>query len=445
MSRAYRNPTFSYVHALRDVGINGVAASGWTEDARFWDGQSRVLAVSTGTGFNTLDFDRGVSTSNKRTTRELDRLIVPKGHNLHGNKVAFATFEESAVFGSATHRQLLDGLAQSFMHPSSDLALWDFDSAASASLGYDAGMRFVLTPTGKTPAETGDLGEIWWTKREQTATGIVQAWTEEATPFDLRLETPAGVAFVVEQGTPLRTFALEHRGVSGADLLLYEELLRYTRLGRRSFWYEHPSGANEDQLVGDTTSTSNWSPSSPATLALDAGYLEMTAIGTGEKGIFLDEAFWPADAPRDWRGHIFQVDLVVDENTGSWADADAHAIYLRITTAADKYTEYDFAAPFVGQIVTGQNYRIQVDLDNDATGVGADLPADLTNIESFAIVADFANAANQIKIANPRVISKTSRPHLVEIVGRPTIRQDRQRPTAGPEFTIAFDMLEVAA
>ena len=441
MSRDYRNPRFSYVHTLRDVGSTGVSASSWASNAELWDSQNRVTTASGSTGLATLDFDRGAVTTGNRAARELDRVIVPKGHNLAGNRVAYVRFEETATFGSAAQRTLLDGMTQTFLHPSSYHTVWDFDSSASATLGYYAGMRFQCAPSGN--SSTADLGELWWTKREEPTTGIVSAWAEQYVPNDTRIETDSGAAYIVEQGEPRRFFSLEHRQVSGADLLLYEDLLRQTRMGRRPFWYEHPSSGGGTQSVGNTDSTSLWTSGATATLAIAGDYLECTANGVLRAGPVLTAANMPADAPRDWRDSLFSIDVKVTENTSSWAEAAANALWLVVQSKSGQWNTYNLAAPFTGEVVADRNYRMQVDLEADATNTGGTMPADLTSFAEWYIQGDFLNAANQFAIRDPQIISKTSMPHLVEIVGEPRIEQDRSAPKSGPAFTIAFDMLEV--
>jgi hypothetical protein len=320
-------------------------------------------------------------------------------------------------------------------------------------LNTQAGFRVSLFTSFLT---TGfELGEIWLTRTEQATRGIVQSWEEVSVPNVRQSISETGHTFWVEQGEPLRTFHVEHRHLKAndPDLVMYDELFRYTR-GVNPFWFEHADSGDAKQVVQLTNSSTHYIASgsgAPTFAALAVGniiFLTSTAVGVCDLVLDFDD-FLPG-VPVDLRDYIIEYDWYVT-STAFMLSQNSHQFYVNPAGSPNVYSCYNIA--HFEQLTALTWNRTQIDLAHPNVVSPGAVGASLSHPNSTGLNNKLrwrwtSNViGQQFHLSNVKLIKKSKQPVLVQIVPGSIRRvQDSLAPVAtNPSFTISFDMIEVSS
>ena len=472
---SYRNPRFSYRHMLREYKTQGIGANfsplaSGTFSSLYDDRQKGPL-VEWPPGLKYFDVmkngaktDEGLTLSGGR----LNRIIMPAGHNL-ATRMSIAihkglTFLPAEMTGSM---KLADGVTYGRFVPSSGMLDIEIDTSHALQIDMILFRFYLRSFTGAantthSPANLG-LSELWWTDTVSPSTGIAHSWdaTDDAI-FD-RHETRSGATFRQKRGQRKRRWVHTHRNLSGADLKLYDDMRIATGHGLHPFWYEHPDSGDAKQLLLD------WEGSAADRTALLAEVVTTgndTVITQGPSGngngFYLthtsNAGFWvvewkiPTAASKapgaSWKNRVLQFqmtanwlpdDITSNQNVDTWVkffvESDVGGTPAR--------TIYNIGHACVEQSSGWQ--RIDIDIDNDASGFTGPGPADLDAPTHFGFITTREAASNSY-YSSFTLIDKDKQPVLVEAVNY-SRGQDSPSPSSGegPTFQIAMGLLEVTA
>jgi hypothetical protein len=236
---SYTDPAFMPYHAIAQaVLVGGLAAittqNTWagTEDItkrRVCDYRTVAVANFSGVASNHhIQFDRGAA-----SVSELDRIIIPAGHNYTGKKLKVLSDDNDGMSSAAII-----------------LAQTDIGSAALIDLplvgGVPSEQQYIRVNWPASGTWNPDTTEVWIGEKKITTTGVAQAWRNP-------LETP-----LVEQPFPTRdaavllgparrTWELEHYRLDATDVAVYDEI---AATGRTiPFWFWPPDDAYTEPLL----------------------------------------------------------------------------------------------------------------------------------------------------------------------------------------------------
>jgi hypothetical protein len=225
---AYRNPAFIARHYAAEKGVsfittNHAAATGF--------GKERLVDYRSSTNFKfaASQSDHWIEFQlfNPEPGPPVNRLIIPAGHNLSGSTV---TVKSGSVSNPGSTRA--SGVAGSGLFSLS----WAEQSESESRY-----WRIEFSGSGQ-----WELPELWLGRYRQVATGPRPAW-------ELPLYTPAVVRAyasreaVLLAGPSRRRFQLDHVGLAGTDLAIYDEVLA---LGvALPFWFYAPDDALADPIL----------------------------------------------------------------------------------------------------------------------------------------------------------------------------------------------------
>lgn len=409
---------------------------------RLWDDQAGRPVAFAATGFKQLRFTP--LDSLKTDHVEVDRLLIPRGHNLGNDRPLnllaslLGDYTDGIVIPHVTgnltqravpHEGLID---MPFLTPNgSDGFSWETDSGVSG--------------------DKASIGELWFTQTRQPTTGVAHEWEDRREPNLVRDETRSGNTYVVEQGEPRRVFTLEHQALSGADADLYDELLAAVRYGVHPFWYEHPDSGGGEVEFADTATVDGWgSAASDHALVSGSdgvanGALEITATSNGTATLSRDTA--SLGETTYFRDRILAIDHRVPTDA-SWVVDDADLEFrLRSTTpAVGAQTVWSFARG-VRTVATTDWHTTYFDLEDSTSAAyrirSADKPCDLGDVNDLLLVMGFDTVGQRLQIDNFRTIRKDSLPKLVELLGYERT-QDSPAPLAtGGTWRVRLQMREV--
>jgi len=202
---AYANPAYGIRHAAAEAGFAKITtkyatAAGFGKERLIDYRGALLMKFAASQADHDVEIDRGTG-----LLEALDRLAIPPGHNLSG--------VDLEIYGGATS-PAATLLAETVVALSS---LWvDFAFPASS----DRYLRLKFNTTG-----TWELGELWFTRYLQPATGIVRDWEAPLLTPRQVVEFPSREA-VALLATPRRRMQLEHQGLAeaGADEQIYRLL-----------------------------------------------------------------------------------------------------------------------------------------------------------------------------------------------------------------------------
>lgn len=451
---SYRNPRFCYKHMLRDYKALGIdpntdtPATGSTTslyDDRHkgplvtWPGASNEEVIAYKNAAATAEGQR-------LSGGRLNRVIIPAGHSLIHQVPLRIRMSDDLIEGNSDLVDLVDGVKYySFVSSSGmiDVELHPSESRTTASL-LEIRMRLSLT------AANYGITELWWTDTVSPTTGIAHGWdaTDDAV-FD-RIESRSGAAYRQKRGPKKRRWVHRHRHLSGADLKLYDDMRIGTGYGLHPFWYEHPDSGDVETLIEDWADAGSFTTTNSSTATLTAGRAD------GESGNFMRheagsnvniEWSYPVAstlAPdADWSNKILRVQMKGDWDSS--AITDVQFFVESVVGAQTARTNYDIGGAFT-EFNVNDWWRVEIDLDLDATDFTGSGPADLSSPSNFGFIVNRDTTGRQTDFGDMILIDKDKQPVLVEAVNYER-GQDGGSPSGslGPTFQIAMGLLEVTS
>lgn len=196
---AYRNPAFIARHLAAEVGVSGITSS----TTAAGQGVQRLIdyRLSVNMKFNAAAANQFVQ-YDLGGDQTASRLVIPDGHNLSG-----ASFELRAGAANPPTTVRASG--------SFGLGLNEVSFSEVVARYW----RLVILTSGQ-----WEFGELWLGHYRQTATGPKPGWS-------LPVYTPAVVRSfstreaVLISGARRRRVELEHVGLSGTDLAIYDQIV----------------------------------------------------------------------------------------------------------------------------------------------------------------------------------------------------------------------------
>ncbi len=447
---SYRNPRFSYRHMLRSYGALGIdavntdaVASGST--ANLYDDRSGSL-VEWNAAANkdcVLYKNAAATAAGARLGGErLNRILIPKGHTFNNARALRLRASHDLTEVSGATFETSDGVTYQRFAPSSGL----FDVTINDDKTVASLLQFRML-TGLVGGSDYGLGELWWTDTVQPTTGTARKWEDNTDALFDRIEVRSGQSYKQKRGESKRRFSHEHLRLSGADLALYDDLFRGTGYGLYPFWYEGPDTGDVETILEDWSDTSGtFTTTNSSTVAPSASRPDGEAgniIGHSAVLSGVSEWIYPiadSDAPTvDWANKVLRVQVRPDWD--STAVADIKLVVESAVGANTARTEYAVGGCF-NQAVSSVWYRLEIDLENDATGFSGSGPADLANLVSFGFVSDFPTNADNTDFGDFILINKDKQPKLVEFADYQRF-QDSPVPQVATTYSISMRLLEV--
>jgi len=223
---AYRNPAFISRHYGAEVGVAAISSS---VAAAAGFGKERLIDYRLGNNFkfstvaagHWVEFDLGALGG-----VAVNRLIMPAGHNLVGITINTKSGASSPATTSRGSTNAGAGLSDFTLTESTD-RYWRIEFGVAAS-------------------DDWEMPELWLGRYRQTTTGIVQSWEAPWLSPVVRREFPSRESMLVT-APARRRWELEHKGLTGTDLAIYDELLP---LGVGvPFWFYPPDDAVTGPLL----------------------------------------------------------------------------------------------------------------------------------------------------------------------------------------------------
>lgn len=429
---AYRNHRFTYGHAARSAGLANVVLFD-TSDVdqsenltRLLDDQMERLYTLPGIVSYRIVIDR----MNDADRPVLTRCIIPAGHGFADDGVWVKPQDASSV---SAWTDLAGDDHEGIFHYADDGGLIDI----LLSPGTDRRYAALLVGPAQTTATT--LGEVVFSDVWQPTTGVVSDWQHPPpTGNDETIVMRSGRSYTVVSGEPVRTFRVEHKGVSAADLRGYDAL--FAAVGtRRPFWYEHSDSADYRELQHDFASTAGLTAGG-CTLALGTGSdgtaSEAVAITPTTGTVTVDGSF---SAPVDLRGKRLSLDLRITD-TDLASDVSAEIALVNSGAGRIQYTR--IGRP--GKLTAGANWcRYYIDAESLDT-VSGDEAIDLSAVDGWRV--RFAKPpVAEIRMDKLYTYDTEKQPRLCRFTSTPRREQDNPVPKSslGPTYTIVLEMEEV--
>jgi hypothetical protein len=451
-----RAPRFSYRHTIQEAVSRGF---GWEDDGsdpwrsdtpkeRMSDGQNKLLAGKSDGDNENIIFQRGRDDFSLGMEQiALSRFIVPSGNNLAVDRLLRLRFFSTSPGGSAFTPTLSDGSIIHWHVTSSGVLDIEFDTTDTATL---YAKRFLFGTYASFSGQDPSLGEIWWTNIAQPQSGVAYGWEDVTQAVATDYEMRSGEIHTLVHGDPRRQFSIRHEAVSGADLLVYDELRRKSAHDAGAFWYDHTDSADKEIVIDAMTSDLTWTPSGTG-ITVSSGNapdgtsdcLQMATTGAGgEAYIEIEKPDWSSATPDNWRNYVIQIDVFID--AAAWITSEFDFRIDLLNQASTQFAQYTMGRAWVNPDNWGQGewVRVQMDIDLD---VEPTTPLDLGTPYRLRVVAQ-NDTAQFIRLANLRIIDKTKQPVYVKIVPDSFRREQENRApggAGGPRYTIEFDMIEV--
>jgi hypothetical protein len=462
---SYRNPRFSKIHTMRDVGDDGFDATtegtfpfrSDTPRTRWLDEQAGPLAGKDD-DFQRTEYARSTDPATGTlggTMHELARWIIPATHNFGLDRTIELLISAEYPTTSYLPVTLSDGSIIARFCPSSGLIDLQLDTAVAQSLARSFQFTWWASNSGVLP----NVGEVFWSDIVQPATGTDFGWEHDREAVDTDLEMEAGGIYTTVDGEPRRRFTLKHNAINGADLKLYEELRRYTLYNSRAFWFDHQDSGDVEAVLNPLTLTgqfdnllgNGFSVEQVVVNGAPDGIADCVAMLTDGASGFpqakLLQTSWDAAAPTDLRDFVLQFDLLFVTDATWVISSDSFFVDI-VNQAGTLFSRYDVAAAMLGTGAAAADtwYRIQIDLEQDGrTNLSQLDPKDAYNV-TFSIDGTANGSSRPFQLANVRVIDKAKQPVYVKIVpGTFQKPQESRAPggSGGPRYNVEFDMIEV--
>lgn len=237
---AYQNPKFGFLHAAADAGEPALTSSSSPEAATGYplahlvDYRPSSLFTFGQTGARYVTVDRGAG-----TLEEIDRVVVPAGHNLATATLIRVHTSTTGVFSG--EETLRVGWNQSSEPDVSGIIDKEFTAETD-----DRYVRFyVLSPAGT----AWSFGQLWYTATRQAATiGPKPDWTDQPVSNLIVRELPTREATSI-LGANRRSFSLEHLHLESTDLEVYDDLFEQCSVGGRPFYFWPPDDSEVPLLM----------------------------------------------------------------------------------------------------------------------------------------------------------------------------------------------------
>lgn len=450
---SYRNPRFSYIHTLADFGSSGVTSVYFNDPVtRIFDYQSKTLAGLDDTGaVPVLIYQRDLT--KKATFYQLDRIIVPAGHNWGSARALnfgiWPTLDTTP--GTQDPIDVADG--------STDLDYWcphdglfEIEIDPSSSQSDALGLRIHWNHS-QTTSEDHTIGELWWTNTVQPSSGIAYGWTDVIEPVMSRARMANGATYVNVLGDSQRRFTLQHIALSGNDMLLYDELLRYVGYGVKPFYFDHPDSADKERDINtfeDDTDLVNLVNATVTDVLTDGPdptktVSSISATLTGTASADLYNTNFESSTDTDWRNSILQIDMKLPSPI-AWFD-DPEKIKIKVFDTSLGFSMYYPMTGYQASASADKWVRCSMDIELDAVeGESTGDQAGFCDLSAIQLVRfEFSPSSTaSIRIANMRIIEKSKQPVLVEIASY-SKRQESRVPVgpAGTTWTVDLEMIEV--
>jgi len=442
----YRNPRFRYLHQLAligDSGVHGDTSPAFTAPrTRMWDyraglqaSQPEVAPAARGV----FRIDQPNNPAQDRT--KLTSIIIPPGHNVVFDRTFH--FELDTVTPTVVGRSSSDAIDAFAVSSGKFPFVIDLEDIAANWYAQQFNYEYASSSSGL----PFNLGELWWTNVVQTSTGVASNWPDNMLPTMKRTPMYDGSTYNRIDGPPRRNFGLLHHNITGADLRLYDELMRHVGYGAAPFWYEHPDSGDANVSLDALSTTANVTTNGncsafvhpgPAPDADDVVGLSAGGAGGAEAHIRTGGA-----EGVDARNSVLQIDVRLFNPT-TWLAAGGD-LYLRCySPEIDGYSVYYIGSALVDEPRANEWIRCQIDLDTPMAGGGGGW--DHQRLYRADIVYQADNSGDGLLLSGLRLIDKTKLPVLVEVPlngYRKTQSNDVPSNATGPVFDVTLSMVEV--
>ncbi len=210
---AWGNPKWYFLHAARAAGASLISAQNtFATDTEHFLIDDRLGSLCTFTGAATdhhIQIDRGAG-----TLEEIDRLIIPVGHNFNGENVRIRT-DDNAGFSSP-----ISILSQTAITSAGLINL-----AATSGTAGDRTARYVRFDWPASSSTNWTIPELILTRERTTTRGPDPRWRDEKRSTSEDFQKASGVISTLQPGVDLRFIEMDYRIVKAADFAVFDELL----------------------------------------------------------------------------------------------------------------------------------------------------------------------------------------------------------------------------
>jgi hypothetical protein len=225
----YQNPSYSFLHIGADAGVGSltaspVAATGFPLD-NLVDYRSSSLFKFSATGAGYVEIDAGV----QPMAEEIDRIIIPAGHNLATvTQARVITSTTGAYGGEETIRRTWDQSAQSDPDGIIDQTF--------TTTSTDQYTRFYINA----PAGTAwEFGQLWITNKRTPTRGPDPDWSEQQVSNTVSVPFPSRTA-TVSLAANRWEYEFTYHYLDGTDLAIFDDLIEEVGIDLVPFYLDPP-------------------------------------------------------------------------------------------------------------------------------------------------------------------------------------------------------------
>jgi len=221
----YRNPRFSWLHALADAGYTNVSYNGSlaanSEEHYLFDYRVSSLFI-----WSSAATDRWIKLDRTAAGLEIiDRMVIPAGHNLDGAAFKLQHSTTGAYGGEET-----DALDTSF----SGTGVQSFDTFSGGG-STNRYWRLIISTSG-----AWEIPQLYLTRTRTTGStgrGPDPGWSQRPRSVGVRRQLPTRSVGSIFSPNRLAV-SLTHNKLEGAELTLFEDLFEGVGVNLLPFWYD---------------------------------------------------------------------------------------------------------------------------------------------------------------------------------------------------------------
>lgn len=413
----YGNPGYTVGHALRRGGLGalnmtyGTVKAGYSEDALRDDRAGELVVYDSASTRWEIDAHH----ASVVTHPEINRAIFSRPYQTRagtggsGSWLLFASHN----MGLFTLVAVTDSDGLHYPHRNSD-RLVDFytDRATPSDAAYK---RYVC------PQYFGAMGDVGCSELTLGTTlkpgsGVAHTWTDVREPTLTDVQTRAGMAYGSVDGEPRRVFRIDHRWLTGADLALYDYVLRECQYGALPIWFDPPTAGGARELLNGMDDSSDPALSSTGGTLSDIGG---AFAGEGAATRCTAAGATPCWLRVDVGDRDFTDCMLSFEYECGWVPTQASELKLILYDTEGGFLSFDCAAQQVSAGVVLWFFREFVDpaVDPGATPTSATPPADLRHIAEVSFFFSATSPGQWINIDGVRLHPRDAEPVRCNIVG----------------------------
>ena len=213
---AWRNTQYAFLHAARDAGASAITcantfATTGPKDFLIDDRAGSLATFTAAATDHYIQLDRGAG-----TLEEIDRIIIPAGHNYNGHNLRVRT--DSASDFSVDPTEILAKTAIS--------AATIIDLAMTGGTEAQRKYRYVRIDDDDAESWNPEIPELILTRTRTLTRGPEPNWEDYPTHNTLHFPKESGAIASLSLGADRRYFAFVYRNVKDSDdLAVFSELI----------------------------------------------------------------------------------------------------------------------------------------------------------------------------------------------------------------------------